>query len=406
MLIFSSKPIISHLVFLFSISITVLTIIPALFPAIYSSFTSNAQIPRFQQFGYGINSFEPGIFFIPIIVVSILVLAVSIIIKFKSIKLPSIDFPKKYAIISMIIILSLFTILSYEDIFSEDLHEDWKPVKYTVENWPPEVIGFGLHVRFFLLSTSFAIFGNYRVIPFLASAALIITTYLFASKITNNRFAGVIASAIILQSNLFLSFSSTPSYTVFWVMFYLASLYLTVHKTWFLSPFAFILSIFSKPLSATFFPISLFFILDSTISVKKKIILSLTIIIIIIAGTSIIGNHMSSEWDWNGFWNGFVSLSYQMRFDGLIMVFLIPTVIGLYFVSKKIRYANTVSIMISGVLISNPLLLAMTDITSQPYRFIPLVIFFAIGVGMLLTNQKEEKIDKKIKRVSKNSKRR
>ena len=60
--------------------------------------------------------------------------------------------------------------------------------------------------------------------------------------------------------------------------------------------------------------------------------------------------------------------------------------------------------MISVVLISNPLLLAMTDITSQPYRFIPLVVFFAIGVGMLLTNQKEEKIDKKIKRVSKNSK--
>ena len=164
------------------------------------------------------------------------------------------------------IITSTANDFSYEDIFSEDLHEDWKPVKHAVENWPPDVIGFGLHVRFFLLSTSFAIFGNYRVIPFLASVALIITTYLFTNKITNNRLAGIIATVIILQSNLFLSFSSTPSYTVFWVMFYLASLYLTIHKTWFLSPFAFILSVFSKPLSATFFPISLFFILALRLS--------------------------------------------------------------------------------------------------------------------------------------------
>ena len=397
----SKMPKISHLVFLFSISITTLSIIPALFPSLYSSFNRTSPIPTIPQFNLEINSFEPGIFFFPVIVTGVLVLAVAIIIKLKSIKLRSIDFPKKYSYISLVVILSLFTVLSYEDILSEDLHEDWKLVKNAVEKWPPEEIGFGLHVRFFLLSTSFVIFGNYRVIPFLASVALIITTYLFASKITNNRFAGVIAAAIILQSNLFLSFSSTPSYTVFWVMFYLVSLYLTVHKTWFLSPFAFILSVFSKPLSATFFPISLFFILDSTISVKKKIILSLTIIIVIIAGTSVIGNHMSSEWDWNGFWNGFVSLSYQMRFDGLIIVFLIPTVIGLYFVSKKIRYANTVSIMISGVLISNPLLLAMTDITSQPYRFIPLVVFFAIGVGMLLTNQKEEETVKQISKKSK-----
>ena len=87
MLIFSNKPIISHLVFLFSISIAVLSIVPALFPALYSSFTSNSQIPQFERFDYGINLFEPGIFFIPIIVVGILVLAVSIIIKFKSIKL-------------------------------------------------------------------------------------------------------------------------------------------------------------------------------------------------------------------------------------------------------------------------------------------------------------------------------
>ena len=123
---------------------------------------------------------------------------------------------------------------------------------------------------------------------------------------------------------------------------------------------------------------------------------------IIIVGATTLDTHTTNEWDWNGFWNGFVSLSYQMRYDGLIIAFLIPTIAGLYFISKNNRYANTVSIMISGVLISNPLLLAMTDFTSQPYRFIPIVVFFAIGVGMILANQKDK--EKTVKEVSRKSK--
>jgi len=398
----SKMPKISHLVFLFSISITTLSIIPALFPSLYSSFNRTSPIPTIPQFNLEINSFEPGIFFFPVIVTGVLVLAVAIIIKLKSIKLRSIDFPKKYSLISLVIILSLFTVLSYEDILSEDLHEDWKPVKIAVDNWPPDKIEFGSHVSTFLLNSSFLIFGNYRIIPFIASTILLITTYLFTNEITNNRFAGVIACAIVLQSNLFLSYSTTPSYTVFWILFYVISLFIILHKTWFFSPIAYIISIFSKALTVTFFPISIFFILNSEISIKKKIILLLAITTLIVVGISIMNITSFQEWDWGGFWNGFVSLSYQMRYDGLIMVFLIPTIIGLYIISKNNKYANNVSIMISGVLITNPLLLAMTDYTSQPYRFIPLVIFFAIGVGMILTNQKDK--EKTVKQVSKKSK--
>ena len=79
-----------------------------------------------------------------------------------------------------------------------------------------------------------------------------------------------------------------------------------------------------------------------------------------------------------------------MRYDGLIVVFLIPIVTGLYLISKKNQYANSVSIMISSSLVVGPLLLALTNITTQPYRFIPLVVFCAIGVGMVLANQKEK----------------
>ena len=404
MLIFSNKSKLSHLVFLFSITVTIFAIIPALFPALYASTNQQSLISQFITEN-AINPFELGMFFIPIIATLIATIIFFVVIKLKSIKFPSIDLPKKYSIIAMVIILSVFTILSYDDVISEDQHKDWLLVKAAVEDWPPEEVGFNLHVRFFMLSSSLLVFGNYRVIPFLASVALLVTTYLFANKITNNRFAGVIAAAIVLQSNLFLSYSSTPSYTVFWVLFYLISLYITVHKTWFLSPVAFITSIFSKPLTLTFFPISIFFVLDAEISVKKKIILVLAMLTIIIVGATTLDTHTTDEgWSWNGFWNGFVSLAYQLRFDGFVVVFLIPTIIGLYAISKNNRYANSVSIMISGVIISNPLLLAMTEITSQPYRFIPLLIFLAIGVGMILTRKKEPEDIQKTKRVSKKSK--
>jgi hypothetical protein len=228
------------------------------------------------------------------------------------------------------------------------------------------------------------------VIPFLGSMALIVMTYLLTNKITDSRLAGVIAAVIILQSNLFLSFSTTAAYSNFWVLFYIISLFMIVHKTWFLHPVAYVMSIFSKILSITFFPISIFFILNAEISIKKKIISLLSLGILISAGIIFVGEDIKSTIDWNEFWNGFVSFSYQMRYDGLVVVFLLPIITGLYLISKKNQYANSVSIMISSVLMGGPVLLALTDITTQPYRLIPLVVFCAIGIGMILANQKEK----------------
>ena len=398
MLSISKKPVTSYAVFLFSITITILTIIPALFPALYSSFYRTSIITTIDKFDIGINPFEPGILFIPIIVTSVLVLVFTIIIKFKTIKLLNIDFPKKYSYISIIIILSIFTIISYEDINSEEVFEDWNAVKSGLDVWPPDEINVSHHVRLFLVISSFTIFGNYKVIPFLASMALIITTYLFANKITNNRLAGVIAAIIILQSNLFLSFSTTATYTNFWILFYVISLFLVIHKTWFLSPIAYVMSIFSKIFSTVFFPVSIFFVLNAEISIRKKIILFLVVVTLISVGLWMDQGNSMEPWNWNGFLNGFVSFSYQMKYDVLIVVFLLPVITGLYFISKKNRYANSVSIMISGILISNPILLAVTTVTTMPYRSIVLVVFFAIGAAMILANQKED-----VKQVSKKS---
>jgi len=49
-----------------------------------------------------------------------------------------------------------------------------------------------------------------------------------------------------------------------------------------------------------------------------------------------------------------------------------------------------VLVLIAGMLFSAPLVTGFTDITNQPYRFIPLVVFFAMGVGMLLSKKEKQ----------------
>jgi hypothetical protein len=326
-------------------------------------------------------------------------------LKFKSIKIPSFNVSKKKAIIGMVIILIIFTSLSYEQIISDEKHMDWPMLKVGLDKWPPEEFYFDTHVRMFLLTASFAIFGNYRVIPFLASVTLLILVYLFTNKITNNRFAGLISSVVILQSDLFLSFSSIATYTVFWSLFYLLSIYLVIHRAWYISPVSYVLALMSKTLVVTFLPLSIFFMMNANISTKKKITIIIVTLLIMGSGILIVANTPSYEWSWDEFWLGFTSLSYQMRFDPLIVVLLLPTIVGLFFISKKNTYANSISIMIAGVLLTNPLLVAITTITSMPYRFIPLLIFMAIGIGMIIANgmnsEKEDNVVEKNKVIKK-----
>jgi hypothetical membrane protein len=89
------------------------------------------------------------------------------------------------------------------------------------------------------------------------------------------------------------------------------------------------------------------------------------------------------------FWEGFTSFAFQMRLDGITILFLIPLIFGLFLSSKKYKHANSISILITGVLLSAPILVGISDQTNQPYRFIPVIVFFAVGVGMLFPKIKQ-----------------
>ena len=68
-----------------------------------------------------------------------------------------------------------------------------------------------------------------------------------------------------------------------------------------------------------------------------------------------------------------------------MVLFLVPLVFGLFIKSKENKHANSISFLIAGALFSAPILTGLTDQTNQPYRLMPIIIFFSVGVGMLFS---------------------
>jgi hypothetical protein len=88
------------------------------------------------------------------------------------------------------------------------------------------------------------------------------------------------------------------------------------------------------------------------------------------------------------FWGGFTAVNASLQHDGLILIFLLPLIIGLFIVYRRgIRHADSFMFLIMAILLSAPILIAISNITNTPYRFITLVTFFAIGVGIILSKQ-------------------
>jgi len=397
--------VVSWIVFFFTISMVILSIIPVVFPSlIVAGFTQVNELEQFGISGKQIEPYEAGPLAGALFVTSGIVFGLAIL-HFKN-KLPqsiskgfqfifNFEVSKKVAIISMIVVLAIYVAASANELSEEEQWEDYIGVKQRLETWSPDQItrSFEPHVNYFLISSSIILFGNYAVIPFLASIALVIMVYFFTKQITNKRFAGLVAAIVLLQSNVFLTFDTSVAYTNFWILFYLLSLYF-MYKAWPLSPVTYIASIPAKALTVTFLPMSIYFLLRCSISRKKKMIISGVIIGIVIigaaasSGANLTGGAQQESFISDEFWIGFASFATQLRFDGLVILFLIPLVVGLLFTSAKNKHAESMMVMIGGMLLIAPFLTGFSDQTNQPYRFVPLVTFFAVGVGILLSKAK------------------
>ena len=93
--------------------------------------------------------------------------------------------------------------------------------------------------------------------------------------------------------------------------------------------------------------------------------------------------------DYSKFFIGLATFGPLLRYDFLLLVCLLPVVVGLTFLVKQsLTHADSILFLILGTLIAGPILIMFTNFYEiLPYRYIPLLVFFAIGVGMFFSKK-------------------
>ncbi len=142
-----------------------------------------------------------------------------------------------------------------------------------------------------------------------------------------------------------------------------------------------------------FFPMTFLFTYRANISKKQKIFTAISYGVIIVIGVIVALlldptlEDLGSTGIWLvGFWSGIASIGFSLRFNEIFLIFLLPLIFGLFIASKKgIKQADAILFLIVGILLSVAVY-SFFGLTHQPYRLIPFIVFFAVGVGTLLSS--------------------
>ena len=400
---FENSKVVSYVVFFCTLLVVLLTIISLIFPALFSSY--------FGKFGENLDPFESNNQSISFIVSNVVIFGFGIAYYKKKIpssvhdlveKIRTFEISKRVAIISLAIILVVYVGLSTPELFIDESTQwgDYSILEEGLEIWPfgqsDDVIiqeQNDRYVRMFLLDASLDVFQNIKLLPFIASILVVVFTYLITVQFCQKRFAGIIAIIVLLQSYTFLKFDTIAVYENFWVLFFLISLYV-IQKKWFLSPVAYILAFFTKAYVAPFFLMTLFTTYRSQVSRRTKIAILISYVVIVSVAIAIVflGDTVYPDIiniNYSKFILGFQTISAQLRFDLFFIMTLLPVTVGLMFLSKnKLKHADSILILIFGTIIASPILVTFTyHYEILPYRFIPLLVFFSIGVGMFFSKK-------------------
>jgi len=394
---------ISLIIFSVGFIVVLLSSVSVVFPGLVIS------IVDVNPFG---ESFEIGVMGIPFIIVNVIVFSLILLYLiqrlpgiFTSIseKIFSFDLSKKNSLVFLIIILGIYVASSANEVTIYELNQygDFLVLEDAIEMWPEQESEnrylseqLDRHVRMVLLVISEEVFDNIKIIPFLASIFLLITTYFLTIELSRKNFTGLIAVVLILQSSTFYIYDTIAVYENFWVLFYVFSIYLIFKKPKFSSVF-FILAIFSKAIIVLWLPVSILITLLSDLPKNKKVFVITTHIVVIIISL-IIFQYSDSVYQNvidiqpSEFWIGFTTLAFNLRFDVLLLLLLLPVTAGLFLKARK-GDKNSISliVLICGTILVTPVLEMITNYYFvYPYRYVPLVVFFAIGLSTLFSKTK------------------
>ena len=399
-----SSKILYHLVFFTTLSIVVFSLFAIIFPSFLMT--------TFYPYTTNLQPFESSIWLVPIISSNSILLVIGFAYYRKKLPLQiykgiefilNFEISKKTALLTGIIILVVYIGFSLPELAIDEAtqYDDWGVLESALEVWPStdsDNIYINeqntRYVRMLLLDASSDLFQNIKLLPFVASILLVVVTFFLTYQITQKRFAGIISMVILLQSHTFLHFDTIAVYENFWVLFYVVSLY-AINRKWQYSSISYLLSIFSKAFIAVFFLSSLYYICRASISTRKKLYTlasyaaSLIVILLVFSfGESIyfdIINISSSE-----FFLAFNALGYTLRYDLIIVLSLLPLTLGLFFKFRKdnSKKVDSILVLILTALLAGPVISMLTDFYFiLPYRFLPLIVFVAVGIGVLLSKK-------------------
>ena len=379
----------------------------SLFAIIFPGFFISIYFP----YNVEIVPFEPSIWLIPVSSFSFVFLVLGFV--YYKRKLPvqvykciqfilNFEISKRITVILGIIIFVFYIGFSVNElsINEEGQFPDYGILKTALQIWPSTESDDiyvqeqnSRYVRMVLLGTSLEIFQNIKILPFVASISLLIVTFFLTYQISHKRFSGIVALLIILQSHTFLFFDTVAVYENFWILFFLISLYL-INRKWQLSSILYLLALFSKAFIFIFFLSTIFYIYRARISSRKKIWAMCSyggVILIILTvfsfGDSVYGdiiNISDSE-----FFLALNTLGYTLRYDVFIILSLLPVTIGLFFTSRRgFLQADSILVLILTSLLAGPFISMLTEFYFVlPYRFLPLIVFVAIGIGVFLSKK-------------------
>ena len=143
---------------------------------------------------------------------------------------------------------------------------------------------------------------------------------------------------------------------------------------------------------------TLFFIFRAEIERRKKFYLLISYVGLAVAlgaGLMITNRDISggvtsgtSAFNLVDFVSGFTVWALQMRFESWFLLFILPLTVGLFLTARNGNpYADAVLVLIAGISLSMPLMAGLTAFNLHPYRFTPLIVFFAIGIGTLFSQK-------------------
>ena len=395
--------VLSYLVFLSTISIVIISLFAIIFPGFFISI--------YFPYNVEIVPFEPSIWLIPVSSFSFVFLVLGFV--YYKRKLPvqvykciqfilNFEISKRITVILGIIIFVFYIGFSVNElsINEEGQFPDYDILKTALQIWPSTESDDiyvqeqnSRYVRMVLLGTSLEIFQNIKILPFVASISLLIVTFFLTYQISHKRFSGIVALLIILQSHTFLFFDTVAVFENFWILFFLISLYL-INRKWQLSSILYLLALFSKAFIFVFFLSTIFYIYRARISSRKKIwaMCSYGGVILIILTVFSFGDSVYSDIiniSDSEFFLALNTLGYTLRYDVFIILSLLPVTIGLFFTSRRgFLQADSILVLILASLLAGPFISMLTEFYFVlPYRFLPLIVFVAIGIGVFLSKK-------------------